>query len=543
MAGADVEEYVERSVSILDASAQMNERDVEDKILRPLIDLLGWDLFLDVTSQYPVQAGTTTIHVDYALLDDNSALVFIETKASQRKLDDDSADQLVSYMRSAGIEWGLLTNGQYLQIVRVESHSNSQNDHILAEIPLSELNSNWEIMRILSKDALTSGESSQIADQFDTRKQGIRTLQNNRSKILRETTELLVDYAGEPLIREIETETAKFIDELINEIKLEPSDDSLPKTPVELLDTVGTILPGRTEEIRHERAETVLEIYKILQEKESFEKDDIEAHLTDLYPEKFANEDGQFERHWVNYIRDSLAELPRIEKPAGGTAQIWRYVPPELDQQIRVDNIDEWILNLREIPSGSRDAVDRQQCMIQQVYDYIKEHGEVTKDELEQALPPYTAHYQSFNGFWGYCLRKALSEAEDIGSPTAGRQNWYYIGDPSESFPPELDLSIDDWILEQDITGSDLILRERQLLVQFSYNHLKQIEEAQKGDFQELFRINIPSYTGHYNTFNSLWNYILKDTLKEAPNVLSHRNTGHSPTIYRYTGSENPETT
>ena len=488
---------------------------------------------MDVTSEYPVKVGTTTVHVDHALLDESPA-VFVESKASQQKLNDDFATQLMSYMRSAEVEWGLLTNGEKFQIMRFEPSLNSQENHLLAEVSLTDFDSSWEVMRILSKGAITSGESSELADQFDERKQGIKSLQENKLTIVDEITDVLVNYSNDSFYGEIKSEVDNHVDDLINELKLEPSDDVLPKTPTELLDTVGTVLPGRTDEVRHSRADVVLSVYEFLQDQKVVNRDGIESHLINRCSTRFTQEDDEFERHWVNYIRDALAELPRIEQPARGAAQFWRYVTPELDQQIKVDSIDEWILDLKEVPSGSRESIDRQQAMIQQAYDYIKQNKEASQDEFERALPPYTAHYQDFSGFWIYCLRKALAEAKDITKPTAGHQSWYYTGDSDEQLPPELELSIDEWLFEQDIPGNDFVLRERQLLVQFAYNHLQKIEEAKRGDFEYYFKETVPEHTGYYNTFNGFWSYVLKETLKSAPNVRTSQSSKGSPTVYYY---------
>lgn len=62
-----IADYIERSQAAVGTFSEMSEGDVEMKLIQPLIDLLGWDRFSDVRTQYSVRAGTTQIKVDYAL--------------------------------------------------------------------------------------------------------------------------------------------------------------------------------------------------------------------------------------------------------------------------------------------------------------------------------------------------------------------------------------------------------------------------------------------------------------------------------------------
>ena len=42
---APVEQYVERSLSILEASPQMNEENTKVKLVQPFIEILGWKIY------------------------------------------------------------------------------------------------------------------------------------------------------------------------------------------------------------------------------------------------------------------------------------------------------------------------------------------------------------------------------------------------------------------------------------------------------------------------------------------------------------------
>lgn len=58
MAHDDVEEYLERSKSLIDSAPQMGEENTKVKLIQPLIELLGWDVYSsEVELEYPIQIG------------------------------------------------------------------------------------------------------------------------------------------------------------------------------------------------------------------------------------------------------------------------------------------------------------------------------------------------------------------------------------------------------------------------------------------------------------------------------------------------------
>jgi predicted type IV restriction endonuclease len=536
MAGGDVKDYVKRSESLLETSSQMNENDVGLKLIRPLIEMLGWDSYTDLQSEYSVRAGTTQLRIDYALLEESTPAVLIEAKGAAVSLNEDHREQLANYMRQTGVEWGLLTNGRSFQVLRLTSEGTTSMQDTLVEIQLEEMTQDWDIMNVLSKEMVVSGDAHQLADQLDTRKQGIRELQRNKDNLADQLTETLVEQAGDILQHEIEVEVTEFVDDLIQSLQAEPSDSEFPTTADEILDKVGTVLPGRKEEQRQKRAEIVLSLYKFLRKQERVDKDGMQQHLSNKRPNEFDKD--EFERHWVNYARDTLAELPRVEQPVRGATQIWRYVPPKLDEKISVGEIDEWILNLESIVAKDVESAARQRAMVQRAHDYLQENERATKDELEEVLPPYTAHYIDFEGFWSSCLKEAFNASDDLYKPTRSHQYWYYTGGNGEKSQLKLDIEIEDWVLKQDISGQDRTIQQRQSLLQFAYEYLQQVETAKRYNFEEYFRENIPGNTGQYRNFDGLWSYLIKDGLKQAPGVDVIQSGKSGPTTYEYRNTD-----
>ena len=232
----------------------MGEESVKQRIVLPMVELLGWDRFTEIEPEYNIQLGSAPKRVDYALTISGNPEILIEVKASGSGLNSDNLTQLVSYMRGSGVDWGLLTNGSELHILQLEHNAQSESDHILTKLSMKDISDEWDILEIFSRDAISSGKSYEIAEELDERKQSIDKLESKRNKLVQELTQYLVDQSGGILAQEIEAESAQFIDDLIENLTSDPLNDDVPNTPEEVLSAVGLVLPGRTEEIRKERA-------------------------------------------------------------------------------------------------------------------------------------------------------------------------------------------------------------------------------------------------------------------------------------------------
>lgn len=83
----DIESFISISESVIADSPQMNESNTKFKLIQPFLeDVLGWDR-LDIESEYGVQLGGQTYHVDYALsLDDKPNGPCLDAHESQREV-------------------------------------------------------------------------------------------------------------------------------------------------------------------------------------------------------------------------------------------------------------------------------------------------------------------------------------------------------------------------------------------------------------------------------------------------------------------------
>lgn len=210
------------------------------------------------------------------------------------------------------------------------------------------------------------------------------------------------------------------------------SEDEIPTTPEEILE--ATEISGRTEEVKYQRAEAVLAAYEFLQREGSATISEIQEYTHQRYDFDQPTE-GQTakKRQWVLYLRDALKELPGVEASSAGST--WTFIEPgsELDQMLDQE-VDNWILNQDEIDiGGNEESVKRQQVLIQMAYDYLKEEGEAQRSDFEEVLPDYTAHYNDFDGFWMYTLRKVLAIGPGVESPTQGSAVFRYHGEDQDN--------------------------------------------------------------------------------------------------------------
>ncbi|MDL0132285.1 type I restriction enzyme HsdR N-terminal domain-containing protein [Halobacterium salinarum] len=164
----ELSEYAERSAGLIEDSPQMDEENTKRKIIEPLIELLGWDILSsDVELEYSVQMGSGTKKVDYALKREGTPVVFVEAKGCDTPLDQSHENQLKSYMRQVGVDWGLLTNGRKFEIFRRDVSSNRPNEISLAEFSIEDVPNNEDPLKALSQEYIDSGESRQIAEKIE----------------------------------------------------------------------------------------------------------------------------------------------------------------------------------------------------------------------------------------------------------------------------------------------------------------------------------------------------------------------------------------
>lgn len=216
----ELSEYTERSSCLIEDSPQMDEENTKRKIVEPLIDLLEWEILSsDVELEYSVQMGSGTKKVDYALKREGTPVVFVEAKGCDTPLEQSHENQLKSYMRQVGVDWGLLTNGREFEIFRRDVSSNRPNEISLAEFPIEDVPDNGHPVKALSRPSIESGESRQIAEKIEAVQNAVASLRKNKEDLAEDVTGVVTVVVGRAVSQQIEDEAKAFVDDLIETLE------------------------------------------------------------------------------------------------------------------------------------------------------------------------------------------------------------------------------------------------------------------------------------------------------------------------------------
>jgi predicted type IV restriction endonuclease len=229
-----VSDYVERSLSLVEASPQMDEQNTRSRLIDPFIkNVLGWDFYsTEVEMEYSVQMGSSKKKVDYALFVDGSPALFVEAKGCDTTITDAHADQLRSYMRQEWVDWGLLTNGKTFLVFRLKKDGANPDVERLGESDLADLTANDWMLAALSKDSIQSGASTEIYQRVERRRQAISTLSEEKDDIAESIRETVVERVGEVVSQPAEPLSKTLVDDLIAELERDREDDTQPDTQI-----------------------------------------------------------------------------------------------------------------------------------------------------------------------------------------------------------------------------------------------------------------------------------------------------------------------
>lgn len=216
----NLSDYVDRSSALIEESPQMDEQNTKRKVIEPLIEILGWDILSsDVELEYSVRMGSGTKKVDYALKIEDTPRVFVEAKGCDTTLTESHENQLRSYMRQVGVEWGLLSNGKEFEVFRRDYHSNRPNEISLAKFPLEKASENTYPIKALSKEFIKSGKSTRIAEQIEAVQRAVKNLRNNKESVAEEVTKVVTEVAGDAVSQSVEDEAKNFVDSLVSTLE------------------------------------------------------------------------------------------------------------------------------------------------------------------------------------------------------------------------------------------------------------------------------------------------------------------------------------
>lgn len=204
-----------QATEVLENNQQMDEANTKAKILRPFIeDVLEWDFTTDVELEYPVRSGSGKNRVDYALMAGGTPDVFVEAKGRGKRLKEKYKEQLSSYMKTQNVNWGILTNGEEFQFLQRTINGKDVEVKALRKVKASDLDKELKVLEALSKEAVKSGDSEDIAERIGQIQDSIVKLKENKEDMAYRISEMVNNEIGNIATQRVEEESKEFVDDL-----------------------------------------------------------------------------------------------------------------------------------------------------------------------------------------------------------------------------------------------------------------------------------------------------------------------------------------
>lgn len=183
----------------------MDEANTRMRVITPLIQGLGWDIFGgDVQNEYEITYGSGRVRVDYALLIDGRPRIFVEAKSLNTVLSDDHASQAISYAKSRDVRWCVLTNGSELRIYNA-AWGTEPRSTLLEIIRIDPDRDPPDRLRLLSRASVASGELDRLA----TKSRFSQRISAHLSRLLPDLKEEWVKEAGNKVFAAVRNELDK----------------------------------------------------------------------------------------------------------------------------------------------------------------------------------------------------------------------------------------------------------------------------------------------------------------------------------------------
>lgn len=143
-----------------------NEADTVMYITRFLTDILGYDLFKDITKEFQIRER----YCDVAVKTNGQVQFLIEVKSMALALSDRHIEQAENYASRSGIQWVILTNGLTWRLYHLTFESTGIEHDLAFECALGpniDLEETWGCLSLLSKEAVVKGR---LEDYWDHKK-------------------------------------------------------------------------------------------------------------------------------------------------------------------------------------------------------------------------------------------------------------------------------------------------------------------------------------------------------------------------------------
>ena len=137
----------------------INEADTSARVYDMLKDVLGYDKYLEATSEYRVRGQ----YVDYAVKIEGDIKFFIEVKAVGVTLDSKHLRQVTTYAVDEGVEWAVLTNGCVWQLYHI-AFERPINVQLVAEADLlaKDQTAAVDMLYLISREGIMRDEATKF---------------------------------------------------------------------------------------------------------------------------------------------------------------------------------------------------------------------------------------------------------------------------------------------------------------------------------------------------------------------------------------------
>lgn len=133
----------------------INEAETSMRIGKFLEDVLGYDVFSEISKEYTVKDR----YVDYAIRLNNKAEFFIEIKQAGAELRKSYIEQASNYAANAGVQWVILTSGRYWQAYHLSFDEGIQSELVWStDIIEDDISDSSILISMLHKKSILKGE-------------------------------------------------------------------------------------------------------------------------------------------------------------------------------------------------------------------------------------------------------------------------------------------------------------------------------------------------------------------------------------------------
>jgi hypothetical protein len=198
----DLRTFVRRVSDLLAEEPEMSTRNVQLRIVEPLLSMLGWDVR---APEVEAERSLDTLDdpVDYVLLVDDRPDIAVRTIAADESITEDSVAIFARGIVSTGIDLGIVSNGHRFAFITTDG---TEIKWTLCEA--DELTEHESILTHFTQAMATQ----RLATQVQARQRAAARLQENRAAVTEGVARELQSVAGEPLDGELRTLSRVILD-------------------------------------------------------------------------------------------------------------------------------------------------------------------------------------------------------------------------------------------------------------------------------------------------------------------------------------------